>query len=168
MPAGIVGCYAADMQPEQKIIANWLENVRDRRGWTFEHWAKVAKIGAATTVSRAVKPEYTSVTSVKTLHALARAAEEVSILDVLDRQAKGEPIAEGAGVPSEETLARLLAVVLPLAPKGRTTEQSLRVVASALRHGLELLGDQSATHDERSIAVAARAAVARLRDLTQQ
>jgi hypothetical protein len=153
------------MQPEQKIIARWIERTAAAKGWALGDWAKRAGLGAETTVTRAVKDEYPSVTTVKTLHALARAAGERSVLDFLNNdsaEAKTAP-------PSEETLAALLAVVLPLAPKGRQSAQSLRVVASALAHGLELLGDQSASSDNASaLGVAARGAVARLRDLTRQ
>jgi hypothetical protein len=158
-------CYSAAMQPEQKIIANWIERTARAKGWTLGEWAKRAGLGAETTVTRAVKDDYTSVTTVKTLEALAKAAGEPSLLEFL----QGERPAAGQSAPSEETLAALLAVVLPLAPKGRQSAQSLRVVAAALAHGLELLGDQSASSDnENALGVAARGAVARLRDLTRQ
>jgi hypothetical protein len=153
------------MQPEQKIIASWIERTAKDKGWSLGEWARRAELGAETTVTRAVKDDYPSVTTVKTLHALAKAAGQPSVLDFLtetDQRSETK-------VPSEETLAALLAVVLPLAPKGRQSAQSMRVVASALAHGLELLGDQSANHDNASaLGVAARGAVARLRDLTRQ
>lgn len=161
-------CYRAPVQPEQRIIAKWIERTADRLGWSYAHWADRAKIGAATTITRALKPDYESVTSVKTLHALAKAAGERSILDVLNDQAEGLDAGEQASIPSEESLATLLGALLPLVPRGRTTAQSLRVVAAALSHGLELLGDQTAKPDDGSIAVAARGAVSRFRDLTQQ
>ena len=157
------------MQPEQRIIADWMESILERRGWNYQQWADAADgVGSATTLSRAVKDDYSSVTSVKTLHALAKAAGEVSVLDFLAAQAKGDPIGPSPAAPSAELLERLLAVVLPLAPRGRATAQSVRVVAAALQHGLELLGDRSANPEPGEIGVAARGAVARLRDLTQQ
>lgn len=156
--------YYACVQPEQRIIADWIERTRNRLGWSYKKWAEKAGIGAATTLTRALKDDYQSVTSVKTLHDLARAAGERSILDFLAEQESGSTVP----VPSEEALAGLLSAVLPLASRGRTTAQSLRVVAAALQHGLELLGDRSATDDAGALDVAARGAVSRFRDLTQQ
>lgn len=157
-------CYSISMQPEQRVIADWIERTRERLGWSYAHWAERAGLGAATTITRALKDDYNSVTSVKTLTALADAAGEPSILDHLQQAGTDKTVA----VPSAESIAALLASVLPLAPKGRTTEQSLRVVSAALHHGLELLGDQSASSDSPAFATAARGAVARFRDLTRQ
>jgi hypothetical protein len=160
-------CYRAPVQPEQKIIARWIERTKSRLGWSYQHWADQAGLGAATTITRALKEDYESVTSVKTLHALAAASGQRSILELLEAQAD-ERDGQSAPPPSAESLATLLAALLPLLPRGRTTAQSLRVVAAALQHGLELLGDQSASQEPHLIAVAARGAVARFRDLTQQ
>ena len=101
------------MQPEQKIIAEWIEATRERTGLSYPEWAKRADLGAATTLTRALKDDYQSVTSVKTLHALAQAAGVPSILDFLRGQVGGVP--PQAGRPNEEALASLLAAVLPLA-----------------------------------------------------
>lgn len=156
--------YYGGVQPEQRIIANWIERTRERLGWSYAEWADRAGIGAATTITRAIKDDYASVTSIKTLHALARAAGERSVLDALE--AKPEDQAPAQSLPSADTIAALLAAVLPLA-RGHS-DRSLRVVAAALQHGLELLGDQPTTPDDAALGVAARAAVSRFRDLTRQ
>lgn len=153
------------MQDEQKVVAGWMRRVMDAKGWKAADWARAAGIKADTTISRALKDDYGSVTSIPTLHKLAQAADLPSVLDFLegDQAASGETV-----VPSEENLAALLAAIVPLARTGQQTEQSLRVLAAALRHGLELLGPSAATPlDQGSLSVAARAAVARLRDLQQ-
>ena len=61
------------MQPEQKIIANWIERTGKARGWSGEEWADRANVSTST-VTRAVKDNYHSVTTVLTLDKLARAA----------------------------------------------------------------------------------------------
>lgn len=164
---GLVGCYRATVRAEQKIIADWLERTRERLGMTWGQWAEKAGLGAATTVTRAISDDYKSVTSVPTLHALARAADEPSILDFLSgaaiiKQAEYTP-------PNEENLASLLDALLPLVPTGRQTGQSLRVVAAALARGLELLGDQPASPaSSGELRVAARGAISRFHELTER
>lgn len=160
-------CYPALMQPEQRIIANWIERTRERLGWSYAEWARRAGIKAGTTITRALKDDYDSITSVQTLHALAKAADEPSILDFLS--GKSDVAEPTLPIPNEETLSALLAAVLPLARRGRQSEQSLQVVAAALARGLEILGDQAPTGDNAgALGAAARGAVARFRDLTQQ
>ncbi len=69
---------------------------------------------------------------------------------------------------SAENLAPLLAALLPLAPRGRLTDQSLTALSEALAYGLRLLGDQLATPaSDGALAVAARGVVARFRELGQ-
>lgn len=154
--------YAAWVKPEQRVIADWIIRTADKHGLTLGAWAKRAGIGAETTLTRAVKEGYGSVTKIETLDALARAVGEPSVLDFLrDGQ-------ETLRLPSEAALASLLSAVLPLAPRGRASAQSTRVVAAALQRGLELLGDQSASTDPAALGMAARGAVARLRDLLQE
>lgn len=153
------------MRPEQRIIADWIETTRAKKGWTYAEWARRAGLGADTTITRALKDKYASVTSVPTLHQLATAAEVPSILDFLSENADEEEKA----APSEAALTGLLAALLPLAPKGQPTAQSMRVLALALQRGLELLGPDSGSHpSDEAVSVAARGAVARLRDLLQQ
>jgi hypothetical protein len=157
-------CYRAAMQPEQKIIARWMSAIREKHGWSFAAWAEKARIGSATTLTRAMKPDYESITSVKTLHQLAEAAGERSILDFLADQTVGARV-PAQTLPSVETLATLLAAVLPLAPAGRASDASLKALAEALRHGLELLGEQQAIADHSALGVASRGVIARFRDL---
>ncbi|WCT73955.1 S24 family peptidase [Sphingomonas naphthae] len=83
MKRGRSAGYLADMQPEQRIIAKWLETTRERLGWSWASWAEKAGLGAATTLTRAVKEDYASVTGIPTLHALAKAANIPSVLDFL-------------------------------------------------------------------------------------
>lgn len=61
------------MRPEQKPIADWMREVMAKRGLSAWQWAKDAGLGRDT-VSRAIRDDYTSVTSTRTLLALARAA----------------------------------------------------------------------------------------------
>jgi hypothetical protein len=153
-------CYPAYMQPEQKIIARWMERTRAKLGWSWAEWAKQAKIGAATTLTRAIKDDFQSVTKIETLHALAEAAGEPSVLDFLNGQ-----IQRPARGPAPEALAPILGALMPLVPTGRATDQSLQALAEALSYGLEMLGDQPAiAANEGEIRVAARAAVARFRE----
>lgn len=74
----------------------------------------------------------------------------------------------GPVVPSADTLEPILDALLPLAPPGRVTAQSRRALSEALSYGLELLGSQSATEaSSDAISVAARAAVARFREIAR-
>lgn len=68
---------------------------------------------------------------------------------------------------SAETLAPLLDVLIPLAPpSGRLTEQSRKALSEALAYGLSLLeGDPSSSANEGAVAVAARAATSRFREI---
>lgn len=72
--------------------------------------------------------------------------------------------------PSAEMLEPLLDALLPIAPPpGRMTEQSRRALAEGLSYGLASLGIRSASSASGdAIAVAARAAVARFRELGSQ
>lgn len=114
-------CYLSGVKPEQRVIADWIERVRVKTGWTLGKWASEAGIKAATTVTRAVKDDYESVTTINTLHALARAAKVPSVLDFL----------EGSAV-SVSGLKPVLAEVLPLGPKGRWSEQDVEHLVAAI------------------------------------
>lgn len=74
------------MRDEQKVIAKWIERVRSVKDWSFEQWAREAKLPHASTISRAVKPDFDSLTRVDTLHQLARGAGMPSVLDFLENQ----------------------------------------------------------------------------------
>ncbi|PTQ12112.1 hypothetical protein CLG96_05980 [Sphingomonas oleivorans] len=90
-----------------------------------------------------------------------------TIGEIFGEEAPGQPAAAGMpGTPvSAENLEALLAALLPLAPKGRLSDQSLRALAAALSYGLALLGDQLAMPaSPDAISVAVRGVAARFRD----
>lgn len=161
--AANVQCYRCPVKPEQRIIAKWMERVRAQRSWTWNAWATaIEKAGlgkiAATTISRAVKEEYQSVTSVETLHVLARAAEVPSVLDFLNGHAF-----------SAAALKPVLAELMPLGPKGRWTEQDVEHLAQALEYGLGLPpSDPTTPTSPDAYGTAARAAAVRFRELGEQ
>lgn len=166
-PSGRVLGYPASMQPEQKIIADWILRTLEEKGWTFADWAHAAKT-TPTNISRAVKDDYKSVTSVRTLVQLAEAAGKPTVLDFLAADGSNAQPSQDAPAPSVEAVAMLLNAVVPLLPRGRMTVESQRVVAAALVHGLQLLGTSAASSDPQVLAVGARGAGSRLRDLTRQ
>jgi len=148
-------CYPLAMQPEQKVIARWIERIAKAKGWTLGKWASEAGLGAATTLTRAIKEDYRSVTTVTTLHALARAAQVPSVLDFLD-----------GGAVSAGALRPLLSELMQLAPKRGWTEQDVEHLAEALEYGLRLPPvDPSTPASSDAYAVAARAAADRFRQL---
>src|SRR5690606_12925240 len=128
------------------------------KGWSWQKWAEEAELGAATTVSRAVKDDYGSVTKIETLHALARAANVPSVLDFL----------EGDAV-SVTALKPVLTEVLQIAPKGRWSERDVDRLVEALAYGLSLPSvDPANPASADAHAVAARAAASRFRDLASK
>lgn len=70
--------------------------------------------------------------------------------------------------PSADALRQLLEAVVPLVPAGRATEQSLKALSEAIAYGLGLLGDLSTRSSPDALDVAARAAVARFREIGMQ
>lgn len=80
-----------------------------------------------------------------------------------------EPPAKAAvevAAPNAENLVPLLDALIPLTPPGRVTDQSLKALSEALSYGLALLGDQlSSPASQDAVGVAARAAVARFREI---
>ena len=160
-------CISIVMQPEQQIIVDWMARQLRRMGIRPQAWAERAGV-YPTTITRAMKPDYTSVTAIPTLDALARAAHVPSVLDFLETQdapgAAAAPRSPPAPPLTEDDLAPLLAALLPLAPKGIVTESAVRDLAGALSYGLELLAvrpAKPATPD--AIEVAVRGAVSRFR-----
>jgi len=135
----------------------------------WSKWAELAQLGAPTTLSRAVGEDYKSVTSIPTLHALATSIGEPSVLDFLAGETTEPAVKPAVVTPNADTLVGILAAILPLLPPGRQTERSLRVVAAALAHGLELLGDQTAKPTNQDVlGVAARGALSRFREMIEQ
>jgi hypothetical protein len=82
---GEISMYAWLMQGAQEVIAHWMKCYMERSGAKATDWAESAKLHKST-VSRAIKEDFDSVTSVKTLDALARAAGIPSVLDFLRAQ----------------------------------------------------------------------------------
>lgn len=68
--------------PEQAAVVAWMTRVLDAKGWTAERWAREAAISPST-VTRAMKEDYPSTSSLPILHKLARAAGVVSPVDFL-------------------------------------------------------------------------------------
>ena len=138
-----------------------MERVRAKKGWSWNKWANEAGIGASTTLTRAVKDDYKSITSIDTLDALARAAKVPSVLDFLSGN-ETIPSEAAPAEPAPELVASLLADLAPLWPSGPVTDQSLRALAQALSYGLGLLeADPANAASPREIRLAARAAIDR-------
>ncbi|WP_374412695.1 hypothetical protein [Novosphingobium colocasiae] len=107
------------------VIA-WRDRVLALRDWTAQTWADKAGI-SATTLTRSMAITHPSTVKLETLEVLARTAKVPSVLDFLQGQAF-----------SVAALRPVLAEVLPLARKGRWTEQDIEHLASALEYGLAL------------------------------
>ena len=127
--------YSAFMKDEQKAIVAWMRQVMDDKGWNPETWAAQAEI-SPTSITRAMKPDFPYVTKRQTIVSLADAAGVAP-----------PPIAGMTGhvTINVANLEPILAALLPLAPKGRTSDQSIRALAGSLAYGLELLGDHLST-----------------------
>lgn len=155
-PPSMLGDYAS-----MEFCAN-LKRLRQAKGWNQD--ALADRLGVAQpTVQRwengKREPKFDDIERIAS-------ALEVSVSDLFKDDNTEVPAI--SPFPNEEALARLLDALLPLAPKGRQTAQSLRVLSVALKHGLELLGPATGTPpSDEALAVAARGAVSRLRDLLQ-
>ena len=123
--------YDCDMQPEQRIIAEWMGRQLKRKGWTGEEWAQRANVSTST-VTRAQQETYPSVTSVLTLDKLASAAGVPSILSYLDADTPHT-------LPSEPVLSALFAGMLRGLEGRCPPEQIPSMLARGLQQGLELL-----------------------------
>lgn len=139
------------MRGMQKIIVRWMRRQLDRRAWSAERWAREAGL-AATTVTRAMSDTYPSVSSVPTLHALAKAAGVPSVLDFLDGQ---------ANLPfTYPVLSAILAELLPVVGcnlEGARIEALAHAIVDVLV-GLSVQdGEASDPHMARALAKAARA-----------
>lgn len=151
-------CYLLPMQPEQIVIANWLERTRQQMGWSWSQWAKKAGVGAGTTLTRAIKDDYKSVTSIPTLHALAQAAEVPSVLDFLSGQTIEKPV-------NVEALTQALTYVLKNIPKAELSDQLAGTYVRAALHALELVdNDPVKIANPDVMDVAARGAISRSRE----
>ena len=131
VPPMAVSRYVASMQPEQKIIADWMGRQLKRKGWTGEEWARRAHISTST-VTRAQHENYPSVTSVLTLDKLASAAGLPSILSYLEADTPHT-------LPSEAVLSALFAGMLRGLADRCSPEETPQLLARGLRQALELL-----------------------------
>lgn len=156
-----VQCYAVRVRPAQRIIADWMERTRAAKGFSWPEWARRANIKAATTLTRAVKDDYDSVTSMETIDALAKAAGVPSPLDYMAGTASAAP----AGPPvNAEALKPILTELMRLAPNGGWTAQDAGRLAEAIEYGLGLaIVDPARPASSDAFAVAARAAADRFR-----
>ena len=116
------------MHPRQKPIADWLEDVIARRGISARAWAERAGLGKDT-VSRARKDSYANVMSTRTVAALADAIGE-------------RPPGAASAIPSVESLASVLAVILDAVAQTTPDDIVLRVLAASLRETLLQLADE--------------------------
>lgn len=140
------------MQPEQRIIANWIERTGKARGWSGEEWADRAHVSTST-VTRAVKDNYHSVTTVLTLDKLARAAGVPSVLDWL---AADTP----AILPNGPTVRAILAGMLKGIPEELPVEERAELMARGLEQALALLARNPAiVGNAPAISVASEALV---------
>lgn len=92
-------------------------------------------------------------------------AYEASLEELLGDQAA--PLAEQPGSKiNSANLEPILAALIPNAPKGRLTDQSVRALAGALSYGLEMLGDHlSKPANDDVLRAVVRGVNARFRDL---
>lgn len=146
--------YRLPMLPEQRIIASWMRRVMDQKNWTPQTWADQAGF-AATNVTRAIKDEYASVTTIRTLDKLAKAASVPSVLDFLG----------GSAAVSSLNANEVTAVLAELLGSGNWTASDAPRLAEALLYGLGLAtSDPAIPASEEMLKVAGRAAADRLHD----
>lgn len=119
------------MQPEQKIIADWMRRQRERKGWTSEEWARRACVSTST-VSRAQSDDYPSVTAVLTLDKLAKAAGVPSILAYLEADTPQT-------LPNEAALTAIFAGMLRGLGERHPIEEQAELLAKGLSAAVDLL-----------------------------
>jgi len=132
------------MKDEQKPIAAWMNGVIAKRRISARAWAEAAGMGKDT-VSRALRDDYESITSSRTIAQLADAVGE-------------KPYGAAAAVPSEAALAAILQVFLSaFSPRQAIGQDSLQVFAASLRETLLHLADEpNAADDPRTSRTLAR------------
>ena len=134
------------MNPRQKPIADWLADVIERRKISARAWAERAGLGKDT-VSRALRDDYASVMSTRTLAMLAEAVDE-------------HPPGAAAAIPSVESLQSALTVILEAFAPFPPDSDVVRALASSLRETLLQIADEpNAISDPAMSRMAARAAV---------
>ena len=146
IPTGII---TFPMDERQKPVAEWMRGVIARRNISARAWAEAAGMGKDT-VSRAIREDYASVTSTRTIALLAAAIGE-------------KPYGAAGAVPSEASLVAILQALLAALVPGRVPGQdALQAIAGALRETLLHLADEpDAATDPRTSQSLARAAARR-------
>jgi len=145
-------CYAGPVRAEQRVIAEWLERTREAHGLNWKTWAEKVRLKfgvsmAETTLSRAVKDDFTSVMSVPTLDVLARSIDEPSVLDFLAGKAAGADTPPPAWIPKVETIEALLGAVRPALLADPLPPRSLQIAASAFCSALQSLAEHPSSED---------------------
>jgi hypothetical protein len=123
------------MDARQKPVAEWMQSVIARRNISARAWAEKAGLGKDT-VSRAIRADFASVTSTRTIAQLAGAIGE-------------RPYGAAAAVPSETSLTAVLEVLLEaLVPDRKIGPDLLTVFAASLRDTLLHLADEPDDADD--------------------
>lgn len=126
--------YPAAMQPEQRIIADWMKRQMERLGWKPQQWAIRADV-TPTNISRAVKEDYPSITTIKTLDRLAKAAGVTSVLEFLSNQASPHKNI------NEEKIAMALMALGGVVHSFPSNKDDAQIVAWLFRDTLQFLSD---------------------------
>jgi len=146
--------YPLAMLPEQRIIAAWMRRVMQQKDWSAQEWAKQSGV-TPTNISRAVRDDYESITSIRTLDKLARAARVPSVLDFL----------AGTSASNSLNANEVTTVLAELLGSGNWTATDAPRLAEALLYGLGLATSDPATPaSDEMLKVAGRAAADRLHD----
>lgn len=135
------------MQERQKVIAEWMQSVMERRDLSARKWADLAKLGKDT-VSRAIRDDYPHVTSTTTIAKLADAVKE-------------RPPGLAGAVPSVIALTQIVAEIQRLGLGASHVDPRLTsALAEALRDTLLHLADEPEDADDPKVVLAlARASV---------
>lgn len=143
-------CYRSVMRVEQQPIAVWIESVLSDKQWTAYRWAKQTRGKVnATTIKRAISPDYEGVTAIRVLRDLADAAA-VPMPSLSD--------GPGDVIVSAAVLREILPVVLALMGLPQPSETDLDQGAALLRSGLQFLsGDPDIAADPTRARLAMRA-----------
>ena len=138
------------MHAQQKPIAEWMTEVLTRHKMSARQWSERAGLGKDT-VSRAMRDNFESITSTRTIAQLAEAIGE-------------RPFGPAAAIPSEESLIAILKIFLAAFAPDRTAGQdSLAAFAAALRETLLHLADEPTATDDPAVSQAlARATIRRV------
>lgn len=136
------------MQDQQRLIAEWMRGVMERRQISARDWAARAKLGKDT-VSRAVREDYANVTSTRTIAKLAEAVGE-------------KPPGAAGGVPSAAVLAEILGVAFAATGAAPVRQEITTAMAQALRDTLlHLADDPEASNDPAQTRAIARTVIRR-------